>query len=275
MPFKNPISLVSIIIPCYNQGQYLSAALESVLAQSYLHWECVVVNDASPDNTLEVANRYAEMDERIMVLNLEKNGGLANARNRGIAATRGNFIVPLDADDKLHPDFLEKTISVYAAHPGVKVIYSDAWQFGDSNSYAKRDDINMKELCIRNFFQPTALFSRHHFSLTEGYRRNIFGYEDWDMWLQLIDRIEHAKRIPEALVYLRVKSFSMIIELTDNKVMEQKVRQQLYLYNRRKIQKHFPSLALSFEKKLEQKDRVFMIGYKFKRIFLKLIGTAK
>jgi glycosyltransferase involved in cell wall biosynthesis len=224
---------------------------------------------------LEVAKKYADIDDRITVLNLEINGGLANARNSGIEATKGYYIVPLDADDKLHPDFLEKTMREYESNAGVKVIYSDAWQFGESNNYAKRDDINMKDLCIRNFFQPIALFSREHFNQTEGYRRNIFGYEDWDMWLQLIDKAEHAKRIPEGLVYLRAKSISMITELTGNDEMEKSVREQLYRYNRKKIQKYLPMLAFSYERNLAQKDWGFMITYKMERTVNKLMGKAK
>jgi glycosyltransferase involved in cell wall biosynthesis len=267
--------LVSIIIPCYKQAQYLPDALESVLAQTYTHWECVVVNDASPDDTANVAKSYAEKDPRISVLNLPHNGGLANARNLGIAATTGKYIIPLDADDKLHPDFIVSTLGMYESLPEVKVVYTDAQHFGDDNSYAKRDDMVMKDLCIRNFFQPIALFSRNHFLQTAGYRQHIFGYEDWDLWLQLIDKVEHAKRIPEALVYLRVKAKSMITELTGNEKMEQKVREQLYRYNRKKIQKHFPSLALSYERKFPQKDWYFIFSYKLSRIFQKLIGTAE
>jgi glycosyltransferase involved in cell wall biosynthesis len=267
--------LVSVIIPCYQQAQYLPEALDSVLAQTYPHWECVVVNDASPDDTSAIATSYAEKDARIRLLNLEKNGGLANARNLGIAATIGKYIVPLDADDKLHPTFIERVLRMYASQPNVKVVYTDTWHFGDDNNYSKRDDINMKELCIRNFFQPTAIFSKRDFERTEGYRNNIFGYEDWDLWLQMIDKPNDAIRIPEGLFYTRVKRESMIKELTGNKGLEQKVREQLYCYNRKKIQKYFPSLALSYELKFEQKDWGFILSYRLERILQKLTGTAK
>jgi hypothetical protein len=95
------------------------------------------------------------------------------------------------------------------------------------------------------------------------------------MWLQLIDKVEDAKRIPEGLVYLRAKSVSMITELTGNDQLEKIVRKQLYRYNRKKIQKYSPSLAFSYERILDQKDFGFIFSYKFKSNINKLIGKAE
>src|SRR4028119_1234933 len=93
--------LVSVIIPCYNQAYFLGEAIESVLAQSYPHFEIVVVDDGSTDNTSEVAARYPGV--RCI---RQENRGLAGARNEGIRHSSGSYLVFLDADDRLLPEAL-------------------------------------------------------------------------------------------------------------------------------------------------------------------------
>ncbi len=95
--------LVSIIIPCYNQAQYLPDALGSVLAQTYPHWECVIVNDGSTDNAEEVAREWVIKDDRFKYVK-KKNGGLSSARNTGLALAVVEYIQFLDADDLLEVD---------------------------------------------------------------------------------------------------------------------------------------------------------------------------
>ena len=94
------LNKVSVIVPCYNQAQFLDEALMSVLNQSYANWECLIINDGSPDNTEDVALRWCNKDERFVYLKKE-NGGLCAARNMGIEKATGEFILPLDADDKI------------------------------------------------------------------------------------------------------------------------------------------------------------------------------
>ena len=97
--------LVSIIVPCYNQAHFLNESLDSVINQSYPNWECIIVNDGSPDNTEEIAKKWCKNDKRFQYLEKE-NGGLSSARNAGIKISKGEFILPLDADDILHELFL-------------------------------------------------------------------------------------------------------------------------------------------------------------------------
>ena len=91
------LTLVSVIVPCFNQGRYLVDALESVLAQSYPSWQCIVVNDGSTDETRRVALEYVARDPRFRYLE-QKNSGLSAARNRGLGEMRGSHVQFLDAD---------------------------------------------------------------------------------------------------------------------------------------------------------------------------------
>lgn len=101
--------LVSIIVPCYNQAQYLPEALQTVLEQTYQNWECIIVNDGSPDNTELVAKEWLAKDSRFKYI-YKENGGLSSARNVGIENSKGEFILPLDADDKISNNYLEECV---------------------------------------------------------------------------------------------------------------------------------------------------------------------
>ena len=97
---------ISIIVPCYNQAQYLDECLQSVLEQTYENWECIIVNDGSPDDTEVVAKKWLEKDNRFQYL-YKKNGGLSSARNAGIKQAKGVYIQLLDSDDLLQKDKLK------------------------------------------------------------------------------------------------------------------------------------------------------------------------
>src|SRR5215204_5307150 len=104
--------LVSVIIPCYNQAHFLGEAIESVLAQSYPHFEIIVVDDGSTDNTFEVASHYSKVR-----LIRQENRGVSRARNAGLRESEGSYVVFLDADDRLLPGALDAGLECFEAHP--------------------------------------------------------------------------------------------------------------------------------------------------------------
>src|SRR5918994_3621037 len=107
-------ALVTVVIPCYNQAHFLGEAIESVLSQSYPNFEILVVDDGSTDDTSEVAGRYPQQVRLIR----QENRGLAGARNTGIGHARGEYLVFLDADDRLLPEALEAGGGGVEAPPG-------------------------------------------------------------------------------------------------------------------------------------------------------------
>src|SRR3990172_4396851 len=104
-----PVPVVSVIVPCYNHGHFLAEALESVLAQSWQLWECIVVDDGSTDDTRQVVEAFVQIDTRFQYLH-QSNQGLSAARNAGIAVCKGSYIQFLDADDMLEEKKLEAQI---------------------------------------------------------------------------------------------------------------------------------------------------------------------
>ena len=151
--------LVSIIVPCYNQAEYLPEALDSVLAQTYSNWECIIVNDGSPDNTEEVAKTYCEKDKRFKYLNKE-NGGVASARNEGIKASTGEFILPLDADDMIGTQYLEKAIGYFNLFPETKLVYCNARFFGNEQGDWILPEYGYSRLLFDNIIFCSALFNK-------------------------------------------------------------------------------------------------------------------
>lgn len=99
--------LVSVIMPCYNQGCYLSEALESVINQTYSDWECIIIDDGSTDSSEEIAKEYCQKDGRIRYI-YQDNAGVIAARNNAIAASSGEYILPLDADDSISTVYLRR-----------------------------------------------------------------------------------------------------------------------------------------------------------------------
>lgn len=102
---------VSVIIPIYNTEKYLKKCLDSVCNQTLKDIEIICINDCSTDNSLKILEEYAKVDNRIKIINFEKNKGVAIARNTGIKASRGEYIAFVDSDDYIELDFLEKLYS--------------------------------------------------------------------------------------------------------------------------------------------------------------------
>ena len=205
---------VSVIVPVFNQGKFLSEALDSVLRQTYPYWECVIVNDGSPDNTEEVARRYLDRDGRFKYL-FQQNKGLSSARNAGITNSGGEYILPLDADDVIGSTYLEKAIRHFEEFPETKLVYCKAELFGEKEGCWDLDTYDYDRFIWRNCIFCTAMYRRNDYDKTKGYNVNmVHGYEDWDFWLTLINKEDVVHCIDEVLFYYRIKKVSMHTELT-------------------------------------------------------------
>ena len=208
------LQLISVIVPCYNQAQYLSEALESVLQQTYTNWECLIINDGSQDNTKEVAEEWQQSDSRFKHL-YKENGGLSSARNYGIENSKGNYILLLDADDKYHSTFMEKGIRILLNNPKVGVITSWLQKFDDKNNFYhiyKTPGGNKASFLFDNLSIGTSLFRKECWLETGGYDEKMKkGYEDWEFYIRLTQKW-NVEVIPEVLFYYRKHSDSMVKE---------------------------------------------------------------
>jgi len=208
--------LISVIIPCYNQAQYLDECLQSVLDQTYQNWECIIVNDGSPDHTEEVAKKWLEKDPRFRYIDKE-NGGLSSARNAGIAIAEGEWILPLDADDRIGNLYLE--LASLEFNKDYSIIYSEAEFFEGKKGRWNLCEFSVNEMAKQNCIFCSAFFRKSSWEKVRGYDINlIYGLEDWEFWISIIRKVStNVYKIPEICFYYRVKNVSMIKNLNTDK----------------------------------------------------------
>jgi len=209
------IPLVSVIIPAYNASNWIAETISSVIAQDFIKYEIIVVNDGSTDDTEAVVARFKEKVQCIYKL----NGGQASARNVGIRAARGKYLAFVDADDLWTKDKLGLQVELLAATDAAWV-YSDAFAFDGrsgrilyklSRMLRQYDGDILKPLFLSDFIpSPTPVIRRSVFEkagLFNG-KNNMRNREDWDMWLR-IAAIYPVALIPQPLAYYRVHSTSV------------------------------------------------------------------
>lgn len=201
---------ISVVIPCFNLGGYAAEAVDSVLAQTFQDFEIVIVNDGSTDPTTQPQlDAIASRDARIRVLH-SVNRGLAGARNLGIESAAGQYILPLDADDRIAPTFLEKAAAVLDRRPEIGIVYSEVEWFGERSGKWDVSPYRFPEILVHNSIVATALFRRADWERAGGYCTEFRSrWEDYDFWLSLIERGCHPHRIPEILFFYRQRSGSM------------------------------------------------------------------
>ena len=208
---------VSIIVPCYNQAQYLPEALQSVLDQTYENWECIIVNDGSPDNTEEVAKQWVEKDSRFKYF-YKENGGLSSARNTGIAIAKGEFILPLDADDRISRDYALLAIEAFQDDSSLKLVYCKAEKFGVESGSWDLLDFSLFELARENVIFCSAFYRKIEWERVGGYDVNmIYGLEDWEFWISILKNGGGVKCLNHLGFYYRIKSSSMLKELNQER----------------------------------------------------------
>ena len=201
--------LVSVVIPCYNQGQFIEDAVASVAIQSFADLEIIIVNDGSTDSyTNELLAGYER--DRVRVITTA-NRGLAAARNTGIREAVGKYILPLDSDDTINQGYVEKAVTVLEETPEIGIVYCQASLFGAVETDWDLPEYSLKRMLIDNIIFCSAFFRRSDWLEVGGYDEGmIYGWEDYALWLSLIERGKKVYQIPERLFRYRVSSDSMV-----------------------------------------------------------------
>lgn len=251
--------LVSIIIPCYNQAHYLKECLDSVFAQSYQNFEVVIVNDGStnPDTTA-ILNKLTY--PKLTIIHQE-NKGLSTARNIAIQNAKGKYILPLDADDKIAPAFLEKAVQILEENENIGIVSGLTEFFGVKTGLFQLPPYQFPVILKQNMLVCSCLFRRADWQAVGGYNANMkYGLEDWDFWLSLIELNREVYQLNEMCLYYRKHHISMTTQLEKNKILmfEQIIKNHPALYNAYPIYKN---------KLLEIKTK----KYKIKRLTIKLV----
>jgi glycosyltransferase involved in cell wall biosynthesis len=215
------VTKVSIIIPTYNSSQTIESTIASVQQQSCTDWELIIIDDGSPDNTVDVIKN---IDEPRIKLFVYENGGVGTARNRGIAQAKGEFIAFLDADDLWTPDKLADQIEALNNHPQAKVAYS--WtSFIDENGEflyfgtKLRYQGNIYEhLLLTNFLLSGSniLVRRDALQVVEGFKPDLPYAADWDFYLRLAKNFDFVV-VPKYQILYRQSGGSMSSKIEELK----------------------------------------------------------
>ena len=194
--------MISVVIPCYKQAKFLREAVASVNAQTYSDWEIIMA--CGDDESFKVAGEIVMEDiflgsKKSMAFK-DHGKGVANAKNEAVRVSRGELILPLDADDMLVPTYMEK---VMGSRSGVKNEIVTTWQqsFGDSSEIYQTppwDDIKTANPCPN-----TSLYSKTLWEAAGGYDVGLLGFEDWGFWLSCAAFHPRVTKIPEPLFQYR------------------------------------------------------------------------
>jgi len=224
--------LISVIVPCYNQGRFLSETLESVDKQTYSDWECIIVDDGSTDNTMEIAQSWVSKDRRFKYY-YKENRGVSSARNYGIELAQGEFIQFLDSDDildlkkikiSLNQLKLPENSEVKMVISNFKMISSDSEVISPAFCELHNDLFSLNGFLFHwnitfsiqmqcGFFEA-ALFKNVKFS------ENLSAQEDWLVWVQLIKTNSKVIFIDMPLAYYRTNPSSRMrtLGIDDNQI---------------------------------------------------------
>ena len=206
---------ISIIVPCYNGAKYLRETLDCLQRQTTENWECIIVNDGSTDNSLDILKEYVKKDSRYRYIDKE-NEGPAIARNIAIASSFGKYILPLDADDVIAPFYAEKAIEYLEDNPKCKVVYGKAEYFGGATGEWILPEYSYEKELWQNAIYCTAVYRRSDYDKTKGYNPNMkYGNEDWDFWLSLLTKDDEVYKIPETVLFYRKHNVSRSTYLTN------------------------------------------------------------
>jgi glycosyltransferase involved in cell wall biosynthesis len=216
---------VSVIMPFYNQSNYVDEAVQSILQQTYKDFELIIINDGSTESGVEdLLNQY--QSNQVKVLHTA-NKGVAAARNLGISVSTGTYILPLDADDYIHPQMIESTVAILDKLPSIDIVRTGVQYVGTAQGTYFLPAYNRTQHLLQNLFFNTSLMRRNLLLQVGGYDENfVDGWEDWEMFLRYVNDEAQVYSLNKAYLYYRIKATSRNADLVHQK--REKVEQQLY-----------------------------------------------
>lgn len=193
--------LISVIIPTYNYGTFLKEAIQSVQAQTFSHWECLVIDDGSTDDTKQIVENIITNDQRVRYF-YQENKGLSAARNKGIQESQGDFLQFLDSDDLLERRKLELQLEYLSNHPDADIVYGDARYFSTKRPWERlysKDSLNqdwmprasgkgpnfLSHLIAQNLMVVSSPLIRRNVIEKSGlFDESLKAHEDWEYWIR-------------------------------------------------------------------------------------------
>lgn len=241
--------IVSIVMPCYNDGLYLQEALASCRTQTYKNIEILIIDDGSDDpDTVQLLSNV--QGDNVRCLRTDHLGP-AGARNAAIRQACGKYILPLDADDCILPPYIENAVSLMERSPEVGIVYCQAERFGKEHGPWQLPPYSVETLLQDNCIFVTALFRRDDWQQVGGFCEEfIHGFEDYDFWLSLIELGREVYQFPEVWFRYRIKKRSRSTKINDNEERQMETYTLLYKRHRALYQAHEEAYTLGLRRRL-------------------------
>lgn len=219
---------VSVLIPCYNDGAYIEEAIASVEKQTWPSVEIIVVDDGSTDlKTKAVLDKLSRQKRCTLVS--QPNKGPGAARNHAFKLSKGDYILPLDADDRIAPSYIEKAVHELEGLPRAGACYCHAELIGECSGPWKLPDFSIGEMLIDNVVFVTALIRREVYMEIGGFDESLVkGFEDYDFFLSILEHDWAIRQLPETLFEYRIKSTSRSRILSENNALSSELYGQIF-----------------------------------------------
>jgi glycosyltransferase involved in cell wall biosynthesis len=296
---KAPV--ISVIVPCYNYANYIGDCLESLIAQTFKDWECIVVDDGSTDDSVAVIHQYCNKDSRIKCFT-QINSGPTVARNFGLKNSQGTYIQFLDADDKIESKKFEIQLHLFEKHKNLDLVYSEAKFFSNKNPEKLYDNLDLisksdlktisgsGDMLIHALLKEnimvicSPLTKKRVFTNFGDMDTDLYYYEDWELWARLAinncefqyDNTENSRALVRVHDSYSKNEFKMNLNalIASTKLMSniqdrkyKKILAPKIAYYKRVIDEHLigllkNNLNLAKEKTVETKNKVMALRYK-------------
>jgi glycosyltransferase involved in cell wall biosynthesis len=200
LKINNKIPLVSVVIPIYNYGIQFEKTLCSIFESTYKNLEIIIVDDGSDDEYVKLKLENLESHPNIKIIK-QSNSGPSSARNNGINNSNGDFILPLDADDMIYPEYIQNCVNVLKNNKNISPVYCDTHHIGQLQGIEQRPEWSMDRLIQGPFIVNCSMFHKKAFQECNGYDENLKGWEDYDLWIRMGQKGYIGKRIPKPLFF--------------------------------------------------------------------------
>lgn len=255
---------VSVVIPCFNQGRLIDEALNSLKQCDSSAYEVIIVNDGSTDEFTNT--RLKQLAGEGYNVIFQENKGLGAARNVGIKAAVGSLILPLDADNKIYPGYINDCPRLFDLYPEIAVVYGNGNYFGEKEGLFKPGPFSLQKLMVGNFIDACALVKKSVIQEVGYYdEMKIMGLEDWDLWLRIAFKGYGFHYVEKVLFDYRVAKGSMISQLNQNIARQNEI--ELYFKSKYAGKLDFDFLNNYFIGKIKRKPFSFFYRLLYKKFF--------
>jgi glycosyltransferase involved in cell wall biosynthesis len=228
LKFYVPDPFISVVMPCYNQKHFIIESIQSVIDQTFLLWELIIVDDRSPDKCgifveewISNSGLSIDLKDRIHVIFNEKNKGLAQSRNIAIEKSSGHFICALDADDLIKPSYFYEIQKLLVQFPSTELFFSDQKFFYEADSVWKVPEWDGIQALVNGPLPVMSVYQKDLWARVGGYSSSLpRGNEDYDFWLKLLDIGVIARKLNGVLNSYRYKEHSMMRDSNSFRIEE-------------------------------------------------------